>query len=152
MINNLGSSYLAKLMKESLSRRMNERWTDVSRLLQYLHKGNQGSAELNLESLLNFGRMNKTTIIAMIASLVNRPRIFPRANQTQRLKPLRKSNRHFLFKKNLNFEIKGKLGPNLEKSVSVEAERVSSECGNFGTKIRSSLNDESLEMQSFKLL
>jgi hypothetical protein len=70
MIDNLDSSYLAKLMKESLSRRMNERRTDVSRLLQYLYKGNQGSAELNLESVLNFGRMNKTTIITMIASLV----------------------------------------------------------------------------------
>jgi hypothetical protein len=70
MIENLGSSYLAKLMKESLSRRMNERRTDVSRLLQYLYKGNQGSAELNSESVLNFGSMNKTTIIAIIASLV----------------------------------------------------------------------------------
>jgi hypothetical protein len=56
-------------MKESLSRRMNEMRTDVSLLLQYLHKGNQGSVELNSESVLNFGRMNKTTIIAMIASL-----------------------------------------------------------------------------------
>jgi hypothetical protein len=44
--------------------------TYLDRLLQYLHKGNQGSAELNLESVLNFQRMNKTTIIAMIASLV----------------------------------------------------------------------------------
>jgi hypothetical protein len=44
--------------------------TYLDRLLQYLHKGNQGSAELNLESVLNFERMNKTTIIAMIASLV----------------------------------------------------------------------------------
>jgi hypothetical protein len=70
MIDNLGSSYLAKLMKESLSRRMNERRTDVSRLLQYLHKGNQSSAEFNSQSVLNFGRMINTTIIAMIASLV----------------------------------------------------------------------------------
>jgi hypothetical protein len=26
----------------------------------YLHKGNQGCAELHLELVLNFGRMNKT--------------------------------------------------------------------------------------------
>jgi hypothetical protein len=70
MSDNLGSSDLAKRMQESLSPRMNERRSDVSRLLQYLHKGNQGYAILNLKRVLNFGRMNKAMIIAMIASMV----------------------------------------------------------------------------------
>jgi hypothetical protein len=73
MINNLGSTDLAKRIKESLSRRMNQRRTDVSRLLNYLHKRNQSCAELNLEPVLNFGRMNKTTIITTITSLVKPP-------------------------------------------------------------------------------
>ena len=64
MIDNLGSSDLAKRFKE-----FKERRTDVSRLLQYLHKGNQ----LNLDQLLNLGRMNKRTIIATVASLVKSP-------------------------------------------------------------------------------
>ena len=81
MIDNLGSSDLAKRFKESLSRRMNERRTDVSRLLQYLHKCNQAYAELNLDPLLNLGRMNKTTIIAMVARLVSPQNIFCHLNQ-----------------------------------------------------------------------
>jgi hypothetical protein len=52
MIDNLGSSDLAKRMKDCLSR---------------LHKGN------HLESVLNYGRMNRTMIIAMIAGLVKPP-------------------------------------------------------------------------------
>jgi hypothetical protein len=56
------------------------------------------------------------------------------------------------------FEIEGKRGPTLEKvyndlntipPTSVESERGSSDCGNFETKIRSSLNNESLDMLSF---
>jgi hypothetical protein len=45
MINNLGNSDLAVQLKESLSRRMNQRRTKVYSLLQYLHKGNQIYAE-----------------------------------------------------------------------------------------------------------
>jgi hypothetical protein len=189
MIDNLGSSYIAKLMKESLSRRMNERRTDVSRLLQYLYKGNQGSAELNLESVLNFGRMNKTTIIAMTASLVKPSKDISSsesdteieaAEEVKSLLSLQekldraitdeitakitsktrnlKDITSVVKKELINFEIEGKRGPNLEKAyndlntippASVEAERVFSDCGNFGTKIRSSLNDESLDMLSF---
>jgi hypothetical protein len=52
MIDNLGSSDLAKRMKESLSR---------------LHKSN------HLESVLNYGRMNRTMIIAIISGLVKPP-------------------------------------------------------------------------------
>ena len=73
MLDNLTSSDLAKRLKESLFHRMIKRRTDVSRLLQYLYKGNQGYAELNLNALLNFGCMNKTTIISMVASLVRLP-------------------------------------------------------------------------------
>jgi hypothetical protein len=58
----------------------------------------------------------------------------------------------------INFEIEGKRGLNLEKvyndlntipPASVETERVFSDCGNFETKIRSSLTDESLDMLGF---
>jgi hypothetical protein len=49
MINNLGNSGLAVQLKESLSRLMNQRRTKVSSLLQYLHKGNQTYAELELD-------------------------------------------------------------------------------------------------------
>jgi hypothetical protein len=49
MINNLGNSDLAVQLKESLSRRMNQRRTQASSLLQYLHKGNQTYAELELD-------------------------------------------------------------------------------------------------------
>jgi ADP-dependent phosphofructokinase/glucokinase len=49
MINNFGNSDLAVQLKESLSRRMNQRRTQVSSLLQYLHKGNQTYAELELD-------------------------------------------------------------------------------------------------------
>jgi hypothetical protein len=172
MIDNLGSTYFAKLMKESLSRRMNERQTDVSRLLQYLHKGNQSSVELNLDLVLNFGRMNKTTIIDMIASLVkpsenissSEPVKSPLSLQEKldraitdeinaKITPKTRTLKDItsVVKKELiNLEIAGKRGPNLEKAynelntippASVEAERVFSDCGKFGTKIRSSLND-----------
>ena len=43
-------------------------------LLQYLHKGNQGYAKLNLDPFLIFGRMNKTTNISMVVSLVRLPK------------------------------------------------------------------------------
>jgi hypothetical protein len=62
MIDILGSSDLAKRMKESLSWRMNQRRTDVSRLLQYLHKGNQGCAEIKFFMIFD-----------MIASLAKPP-------------------------------------------------------------------------------
>ena len=45
--------------KESLSHRMNERRTDVSRLFQYFHKFNQGYAEPNLDPLLNLDVIEK---------------------------------------------------------------------------------------------
>ena len=80
MLNNLGNSDFALRFKESLSRRKNERRTDVSHCLHYLNKGNQGYAELNLDPLLNFGHMNKTTIISMVANLVGCQRIL-RLNQ-----------------------------------------------------------------------
>ena len=72
MLDNFDSD-LAKRFKESLSRRMNGRRTEKSHLLQYLHKCNQDYTELNLDWLLDFRRMNKTTIISMVASLVRLP-------------------------------------------------------------------------------
>jgi hypothetical protein len=41
---------------------MNQRRTKVSSLLQYLHKGNQTYAELELDPLLNFEHLSKATI------------------------------------------------------------------------------------------
>jgi hypothetical protein len=38
-------------------------------LLQYLHKGNQTYAELELDSLQNFERLSKTTIVSMVTCL-----------------------------------------------------------------------------------
>ena len=70
MINNLGSSDLAQRLKESLTRRINERRTNVSGLLQFLHKGNQSYADLHLDPLLNFGHMSKTTITTMISKML----------------------------------------------------------------------------------
>jgi hypothetical protein len=49
MINNLGNSDLAVQLKESLSRRMNQRRTQVFSLLQYLHKGNQTYAKFEVD-------------------------------------------------------------------------------------------------------
>jgi hypothetical protein len=60
IINNLGNSDLAVQLKESLSRRMNQRQTKVSSLMQYLHKPNLTYlrnltyAELELHPLLKF--------------------------------------------------------------------------------------------------
>jgi hypothetical protein len=69
MINNLSNSDLAVQLKESLSRRMNQRQTKVSILLQYLHKGNQSYAELELDPLLNFEHLSKATIVSMVTGL-----------------------------------------------------------------------------------
>jgi hypothetical protein len=69
MINNLGNIDLAVQLKESLSRRMNQRRTKVSSLLQYLQKGNQTYAELELDPLLNFEHLSKTTIVSMVTGL-----------------------------------------------------------------------------------
>jgi hypothetical protein len=71
MINNLGNSDLVVRLKESLSCRMNQRRTKVSSLLQYLHKGNQTYAELELDPLLNFGGLSNPTIVSMVAGLSN---------------------------------------------------------------------------------
>jgi hypothetical protein len=48
---------------------MNQRRTKVSSLLQYLHKGNQLYAELELDPLPNFERLSKATIVSMITGL-----------------------------------------------------------------------------------
>lgn len=71
MIDNLGSNELALQMKESLSRRMNERRTNAASLLQYLHTGKlgYGSGELELDSPLKFGRLRKTEILSMIIDM-----------------------------------------------------------------------------------
>jgi hypothetical protein len=69
MINNLGNSDLAVQLKESFSRRMNQRRTKVSSLLQYLHKGNQTYAELELDPLPNFEHLSKATIVSMVTGL-----------------------------------------------------------------------------------
>jgi hypothetical protein len=38
-------------------------------LLQYLHKGNQTYAELELDPLLNFKRLSEATIVSMVSGL-----------------------------------------------------------------------------------
>jgi hypothetical protein len=69
MINNLGNSDLAVQLKESLSRRMNQRRTKDSSLLQCLHKSNQTYAELELDPLLNFEHLSNATIVSMVTGL-----------------------------------------------------------------------------------
>jgi hypothetical protein len=69
MINDLGNSELAVQLKESLSRRMNQRRTKISSLQQYLHKGNQTYAELELDPLQKFERLSKATIVSMVTGL-----------------------------------------------------------------------------------
>jgi hypothetical protein len=69
MINNLGNSDLAVQLKETFSRRMNQRRTKVYSLLQYLHKGNQTYVELELDPLLNFEHLSKATIVSMVTGL-----------------------------------------------------------------------------------
>jgi hypothetical protein len=74
MINYLGNSDLAVQLKESLSRRLNQRRTKVYSLLQYLlHKGNQTYDELELDPLLNFERLSKVTIVSMVTALLSKP-------------------------------------------------------------------------------
>lgn len=191
MLGNLGNSDLAKRMKDSLSRRINERRTEVSGLLQYLHKCNQQQvcAVFNLKPLQNSECMSKTTIISMIAALVKhydntssseseaeievaeeptstrslreklQQAIDDENNAKIRSKTLTPKDLSGVLKKELvNFEINGKRGPNLERCyidlttippTSVESERVFSGCGKIVTKIRSSLNDESLDLMCF---
>jgi hypothetical protein len=69
MIYNLGNSDLAVQLKESFLRRMNQRRTKFSSLLQYLHKGNQTYAELELDPLLNFEHLSKATIVSMVTGI-----------------------------------------------------------------------------------
>jgi hypothetical protein len=56
-------------LKESLSRRINQRQTKVSSLLQYLHKGNQTYAELELDPILNFEHQSNAKIVSMVTGL-----------------------------------------------------------------------------------
>jgi hypothetical protein len=69
MINNWGNSDLTVQLKESRSRRMNQRRIKVSSLLQYLHKGNQTYAELELDTFLNFESLSKATIVSTVTGL-----------------------------------------------------------------------------------
>jgi hypothetical protein len=69
MINNLGNIDLAVQLKESFSRRLNQRRNKVSSLLQCLHKGNQTYVELELDPLLNFEHLSKVTSISMVTGL-----------------------------------------------------------------------------------
>ena len=55
MMNNLGDIRL----KESLAKRINQRRTKLSSLLQYLHKGNQDYTTLELDSQLKFEKINQ---------------------------------------------------------------------------------------------
>lgn len=88
MMNNLGNSDLAVRLKETLSRRINQRRTKVSSLLQYLHKGNQNyDAQC---SLLNFERFNKTTIVAMVSSSPKMMTTTSHLIQNQELRQLKK--------------------------------------------------------------
>jgi hypothetical protein len=57
------------MLKESFSRRLNQRRNKVSSLLQYLHKGNQTYVVLELDPLLNFEHLSKVTSISMVTGL-----------------------------------------------------------------------------------
>ena len=189
MLNNLGSSDFAIRLKESLARRINERRTYASSLLQFLHKQNQEYTCLNLDSSLKFERLPKTTIRAMViklsklsensnssdsesenevieednCSMTLRERL-ENAIKTETISKITPKNRTSknvtsIIKKEISiFEVEGSRGANLERCynnlnsippASVESERVFSGCGHIVTKIRSSLNDVTLDILSF---
>lgn len=187
MMNNLGNSHLAARLKESLSRRINQRRTKVSSLLQYLHKGNQIYTALEVDSLLNFERISKATIVSMVSQLSKNldhnesldletgietteeeyeiqltmqeklaKAIDKEINATINSKSQSLKDVTSIVRKELAiFDVEGKRGAHLEACLrslnsipptSVEPERVFSGCGKTVTKIRSSLNDETIDI------
>ena len=67
LLHNLGTNDIAVQLKEALSRRINERRTEISSLLQYLHKRSQHFTEMN--PLIKFKQLKKTEIVSIIAEL-----------------------------------------------------------------------------------
>lgn len=196
LINNLGNNHLALHLKEAIIRRINERRTNLSNLLQYLQKGNKAYDTFDLDLCLNFKQLTKTQIINLIFGLVNRmskpltneppqecesdneieitvdeeeleslqEKLDRAISQETNSKIVPKTTKTAndivsIVKKELAvFEAEGCRGSILEKTynylnsvppTSVESERVFSGCSIVATKIRSSLNDESLDILCF---
>jgi len=70
MMNKLGSTQLSNDFKVTLSKRIIERRTSFSSLLQYLHKGQQKFKDNPDE--LEFKQLSKSNIVQLILSLVER--------------------------------------------------------------------------------
>jgi hypothetical protein len=77
---------------------MNQRRTKVSNLMQYLHKGNQTYAELELDPLLNSERLSKAMIVSMVTGLSKPLNSIPmsRLNCTENKNLLESSNKNYL--------------------------------------------------------
>jgi len=70
MLQNLGEGSLSNEMRLSLIHRIKERRTNLSYLVQYLHKGDR--ATNNLGSDIIFDRFNKTDLVNFIVDLIQR--------------------------------------------------------------------------------
>jgi hypothetical protein len=66
----LGSSQLRVRLKDALVKRINERRTSLSSLLQNLQKGHQSYK--NLDSLLNFQQLGKAAIANAVVQMIGR--------------------------------------------------------------------------------
>jgi benzoyl-CoA reductase/2-hydroxyglutaryl-CoA dehydratase subunit BcrC/BadD/HgdB len=66
----LGSSQLTVRLKDALVKRINERRTSLSTLLQYLQKSNQSYE--NLDLLLNFQQLGKAAIANAVVQMNGR--------------------------------------------------------------------------------
>jgi hypothetical protein len=66
----LGSSQLRVRLKDALVKRINERRTSLSSLLQYLQKGHQSYK--NLDPLLNFQQLGKAAIANAVVQMNGR--------------------------------------------------------------------------------
>ncbi|XP_065642979.1 uncharacterized protein LOC136074572 [Hydra vulgaris] len=192
MLQNLGVGPLSNNMKTSLIKRIKERRTSLSYLIQYLHKGDQ--AQNNFGSDITFNRLTKTALVNLIVHLIQRlssvqteATAFPTEtdddedtimcedvplsltlkeqldiaiNNEMKMKTVPKTKQNIndlikMVRKELSIfeEDGGTRGTNLTlvydyiltiPPTSVEAERAFSLSGMLCTKIRSSLNDETL--------
>jgi hAT family C-terminal dimerisation region len=186
MMDNLGDSALAVELKYALAERINQRRTQISSLLQYLHIDDQRFEHVHL--LLEFEKLTKLTLAKLIVKLIERlsgsdviaettdptdkdietetPEVFSQTlcerlhmaieheNQSEKKKVGSKNLLKDIKTEITIFEQQGIRGPNLTKCyiylktvppTSVESERCFSASGSIVTKLRSCLNDETID-------